>query len=206
MSEIFNSEKSPVEELRDVLPGTDGFDFGLPPLRVPADSCPFSVSIEPMSVKAEHPQGGDFGTSPHGLSAELHRADEETLEAVSLHSPAKPLLTSPSVYHTAELQESCRIIEEAAAKRSSGFFGLTLTQEQCRHLAFAVLEQIESLEESYEADEPEVQDALRCLLEVQLMMERAAKQHAYKTGQAKGAKNTRWRNDSESLFDEEAEL
>jgi len=69
--------------------------------------------------------------------------------------------SSPSVYHTAELLESCRIIEEAAAKRQSGFFGLTLTQEQCRHLSFAVLEQIESLEESYEADEPEVKDGLR---------------------------------------------
>jgi len=73
---------------------------------------------------------------------------------------------SPSVYHTVELQESCRIIEEAAVKRQSGFFGLTLTQEQCSHLGFAVLEQIESLEESYESDEPEVKDALRCLLEV----------------------------------------
>ena len=27
---------------------------------------------------------------------------------------------SPGVYHTAELQESCRIIEAAAAKRASG--------------------------------------------------------------------------------------
>lgn len=111
---------------------------------------------------------------------------------------------SPSVYHTAELLESCRIIEEAAAKRSSGFFGLTLTQEQCSHLSFAVLEQIESLEESYEADEPEVKDALRCLLEVQRMMKRAAKQHAVKTGNAKGGST--WRKDAEQLFDKETEL
>jgi|GEM_PF-5217720 len=98
---------------------------------------------------------------------------------------------SPGVYHTAELQESCRIIEAAAAKRLSGFFGLTLTQEQCRHLAFAVLEQIESLEESYESDDPEVKDALRCLIEVQRMMKRAAKEHATKTGNAKGGST--WR-------------
>ena len=112
--------------------------------------------------------------------------------------------SSPSVYHSAELQESCRIIEEAAAKRTSGFFGLTLTQEQCSHLAFAVLEQIESLEESYEADEPEVKDALRCLLEVQRMMKRAAKEHATRTGNAKGG--SAWRKDSDQLFDKESEL
>jgi hypothetical protein len=35
MSEIFNSEKSPVEELRDLLPGTDGFDFGTSPHGLP---------------------------------------------------------------------------------------------------------------------------------------------------------------------------
>lgn len=110
---------------------------------------------------------------------------------------------SPSVFHTAELQESCRIIEEAAAKRASGFFGLTLTQEQCRHLAFAVLEQIESLEESYEADEPDVKDALRCLVEVQRMMKRAAKEHATRTGNAKGGSS--WRKDGNSLFDKEAQ-
>lgn len=110
---------------------------------------------------------------------------------------------SPSVYHTAELEESCRIIEAAAAKQSSGFFGLTLTQEQCSHLAFAVLEQIESLEESYEADEPEVKDGLRCLLEVQRMMKRAAKEHATRTGNAKGGSS--WRKDGDSLFDKEVQ-
>lgn len=31
MSEIFNFERSPVEELRDLLPGTDGFDLGTRP-------------------------------------------------------------------------------------------------------------------------------------------------------------------------------
>jgi len=110
---------------------------------------------------------------------------------------------SPSVYHTVELQESCRIIEEAAVKRQSGFFGLTLTQEQCSHLGFAVLEQIESLEESYESDEPEVKDALRCLLEVQRMMKRAAKEHAIRTGNAKGGST--WRKDGDSLFDKEVQ-
>ena len=35
----------------------------------------------------------DFGTSPHGLSAELHRTDQETGGASSCHPPAKPVLT-----------------------------------------------------------------------------------------------------------------
>jgi hypothetical protein len=148
--------------------------------------------------------GFDVGTSPHGLAAELHQTEQETPETSSCHPPAKPLLTSPDIYRNVELLESCRIIEEAAAKRSSGFFGLTLTQEQCSHLAFAVLEQIESLEESYEADEPEVKDGLRCLLEVQRMLKRAAKQHAVKTGNAKGGST--WRKDSGQLSDKEVEL
>lgn len=100
---------------------------------------------------------------------------------------------SPSVYHTAELQEPCRIIEEAATKRASGFFGLTLTQEQFRHLAFAVQEQIESLEESYEADEPEAKDALRCLLDNQRMMKRAA--HVTRSGNTKGGST--WHKDTD---------
>lgn len=144
----------------------------------------------------------DVGTSPHGLSADIHLAHQETQEAPFCPLPAKPLLTLPDVYHTAELQESCRIIEQAAAKRNSGFFGVTLTLEQHRHLAFAVLQQVESLEESHEADEPEVQDAIRCLCEVQRMLKRAAKQHATKTGNAKGG--NAWRKDADALFDKDA--
>lgn len=146
----------------------------------------------------------DVGTSPHGLSAELHRADQETLGGLSCPLPAKPLLTSPEVYRSPQVLESCRIIEEAAAKQSSGFFGVTLTQEQCRHVAFALLEQIDSLEEGYESHEPEVQRAIQCLREVQCMLNRAAKKHATQTGNAKGGST--WRKDSDVLFDKEAEL
>lgn len=35
----------------------------------------------------------DFGTSPHGLSADLPPDDQETPEAASLRFPAKPVLT-----------------------------------------------------------------------------------------------------------------
>lgn len=146
------------------------------------------------------------GTSPHGLSVDLPVAHQETLGAPFCPLSAKPLLTSPEAYRTAKVQDACSIIQAAAAKQSSGFFGVTLTQEQCKHLAFAVLCQVEGLIESHEADEPEVQEALRCLQEFQGNLKRAAKRHAYKTGQAKGAKNTRWRTDHEHLSDKEAEL
>ena len=102
MSEIFNFEKLPVEELRDLLPGTDGFDFG---------------------------------TSPHGLAADLPFPDQETLDALSCHSPAKPLLT------------------------------FSFTEEQRSCLAFAALCEAEDLAEGDEADELEVQEAISNLWE-----------------------------------------
>ena len=43
---------------------------------------------------------------------------------------------------------------------------LTLTADQFRHLAFAVYNQVVELTESREAENPEVQDAIRCLNEV----------------------------------------
>lgn len=49
-----------------------------------------------------------------------------------------------------------------------------------------------------------VKDAIRCLCDVQRMLKRAAKQHAVKTGNAKGGST--WRKDAEQLFDKEVEL
>lgn len=49
---------------------------------------------------------------------------------------------------------------------------LTITENQRRRLAFAVLEQVESLRECYEAHEPEVQDAIRDLEAVKLTLDR----------------------------------
>jgi hypothetical protein len=148
--------------------------------------------------------GVDLGTSPHGLSADRHERIRKHAEGQACPPSAKPVLTSPEIYHNEKVQRDCRTIKAAAAKQSRGFFGVTLTQEQCRHLAFAVLEQIESLEEGYEAHEPEVQDAIRCLCEVRGILKRAAKEHAVKTGNAKGGST--WRKDSDQLFDKEAEL
>jgi len=145
------------------------------------------MSNRPMSCAV------DVGTSPHGLAVDLIEPHQETLGAPFCLLSAKPVLTSPEVYRSPQVQESCRIIQAAAAKQSSGFFGLTLTQEQCSHLAFAVLEQIESLRESHEADEPEVQDAIRCLCEVRGNLKRASTKHAIRTGQNKGRDNSTWR-------------
>ena len=39
MSELFGYVKHPLEELRDLLPGTDGFDFGTSPHGLPAGRC-----------------------------------------------------------------------------------------------------------------------------------------------------------------------
>ncbi|MGA8864696.1 MAG: hypothetical protein WBM09_13455 [Gallionella sp.] len=52
---------------------------------------------------------------------------------------------------------------------------LTITEDQRRHLAFAVLEQIESLHDSYESHDPEVQDAIRHLEAVQRTLDRLGK-------------------------------
>lgn len=71
--------------------------------------------------------------------------------------------------HTADLQESCRIIEAAAAERLSSrlpgkpVFTFSLTEEQREDLAFAALCKASALEEGDESDMLEVQDAIRNL-------------------------------------------
>ncbi len=77
----------------------------------------------------------DVGTSPHGLSADLHLADQETPEAASLHSPAKPLLTLPLVYRSEKLRSDCRKIKAAAAEHH---YPLVLTGAQMKLVESAV--------------------------------------------------------------------
>ena len=87
---------------------------------------------------SNRPKGGsafDLGTSPHGLSADLLQTEQETLDALSGQPPAKPLLT------------------------------FSLTEEQRSDLAFAAMCKADDLEEGYEADEPEVQEAIGNLWE-----------------------------------------
>ena len=49
---------------------------------------------------------------------------------------------------------------------------LTITENQRKHLAFALLCEIDSMREGYEAHEPEVQDAIRDLEAVKRMLDR----------------------------------
>lgn len=84
--------------------------------------------------------GFDLGTSPHGLAAELPLLAQETPEAISCHSPAKPLLT------------------------------FRMTEEQRRCLAFAAFCEAEALAEGEEADELEVQEAIRNLWEAHYVL------------------------------------
>lgn len=87
--------------------------------------------------------GFDFGTSPHGLPADLAAAHQETSEVASLSPPAKPVLTSlepsassepstgrsaegahpwrnkPNVYTSAQARSSCRCLRLAAAELAS---------------------------------------------------------------------------------------
>lgn len=81
MSEIFNFERSPVEELRDMLPGTDGFDFGASPKIIVERVAEkrrqdplYSPSLAELKAvdavliaRAREAVGFDLGTSPHGL-------------------------------------------------------------------------------------------------------------------------------------------
>lgn len=111
MSELFGYVKPPLEDLRGLLPGTDGFDFG---------------------------------TSPHGLPADLAEAVQETQEAPSCCLPAKPVLT------------------------------FSFTEAQRAAISFAAFCEAENLAEGHEAHEPEVQEAILHLEEARRILEGAA--------------------------------
>jgi hypothetical protein len=112
MSEIFNFEKSPLGELRDMLPGTEGFDFG---------------------------------TSPHGLSADLLESSGENLEAENLQfhgdQQGEAAQKRPKIYSDAEVRRSCRHIRGSAAagaSRHASCHTLRMTDVEFLHLVFAV--------------------------------------------------------------------
>ena len=80
----------------------------------------------------------DFGTSPHGLSAELPLAVQESPE-----NSGHLLPTDPQARHG-----------------RAGLSTFSLTEVQREDLAFAALCQVESLEQGDEAHEPEVRSAI----------------------------------------------
>lgn len=59
----------------------------------------------------------DFGTSPHGLSAELHEAEEKDREAENVHSLADQqgaaALRKPVIYWLPEVRRCCRQVRGA---------------------------------------------------------------------------------------------
>lgn len=99
--------------------------------------------------------GSDFGTSPHGLSADLQLPEQETQEKLSIPPSAKPLLTSlessanqqapqeraagvPLVYRTAKVREAIRCIRDAVAKRPHDIHYLRLTDREFLDVYHAV--------------------------------------------------------------------
>lgn len=101
----------------------------------------------------------DFGTSPHGLPADLRQPAQET------RREAAPLSLADGVDHA---PPGAAIAATEAAGQPRGFF---LTEDQRCHLAFAAFCQIAELEDSDESEEPSVQEGIRLLEEARLILE-----------------------------------
>lgn len=113
----------------------------------------------------------DFGTSPHGLAAEPRQTVEEARQAAAPHSLADG-------FDRAAHQASERSSEAPMPRRQdpAGQGGalaptvaagqaFTFTEDQRCNLAYAALCHITTLEDSDESEEPEVQRAIRLLIE-----------------------------------------
>ena len=112
----------------------------------------------------------DVGTSPHGLSANLPLSHQETDGTSGNRFPASQQAPTGRA-GVLPLSEVSRQAVSASA-RPAQRHDLELSEAQRRHVSFALLEQIDSLSESYEAHEPEVQNAIRCLEIVRGKLER----------------------------------
>lgn len=112
----------------------------------------------------------DVGTSPHGLTANLPLSHQETNGTTGNRFPASQQAPTGRA-GVLPLSEVSRQAASASA-RPAQRHDLELSEAQRRHVSFALLEQIDSLSESYEAHEPEVQDAIRCLQIVRGKLER----------------------------------
>lgn len=130
---------------------------------------PFSVSLgAAMRDSASQAQGVDFdfGTSPHGLSAEPSHAGQETRQEAASRS---------LVDQQAPQGRAAGVCREASggalAPTEPDRLPFALSEEQRSHLAFAALCQIGELEECDEAGHPEVQEAIRHLLAARRILE-----------------------------------
>jgi hypothetical protein len=91
--------------------------------------------------------GFDFGTSPHGLSADHLEGSGKNLEADNLQSLAdqqgEAAQKKPKIYSDAEVRSSCRQVRGAelasrAQARQQGRHTLRLDDAEFLHLVFAV--------------------------------------------------------------------
>lgn len=129
MGEVFGYVKPPLEELRDLLPGTDGFDFGTSPhglsagLPLPVQETPEASSLslhakplltspEPSAEPVGKPAGGAQATPAEGGS--FPRAEPSTDRAAE---GAHPWRNKPNVYTSAKA--ACRCLRLAAAELSA---------------------------------------------------------------------------------------
>ena len=114
MSEIFNFEKSPIEELRDLLPGTEGFDFG----------------TSPHGLTADNLEG--TGKNKEGKNLQFHTGQQ-----------GEAAQQKPEIYRDAGVKRSCRQVRGAdlasrAQARQQGRHTLHLDDAEFLHVFFAV--------------------------------------------------------------------
>lgn len=110
----------------------------------------------------------DVGTSPHGLSANLPASNQETDRTTGNRFPA----SQQAPTGRAGVLPLFEVSRQQRALARNARHNLELSEAERGHVSFALLEQIDSLSKSYEAHEPEVQDAIRCLQIVRGKLER----------------------------------
>lgn len=91
-----------------------------------------------MNNSVSQAQGFAFGTSPHGLSADLSQTDQETRGAESGCPSAKPVLTAPEVYRSPQVLASQGSLAAAAAGRPRKLHAFEFTESEFLHAYFAV--------------------------------------------------------------------
>lgn len=107
----------------------------------------------------------DLGTRPHGLSADGNQTEQESHRPASSHSLADGFDFEGQAA-SGRQPRSCADGAQAAMPEGVQVLGghtFNLTEEQRAAVAFALLNQIEEIQESDEATEPEVVEELHYL-------------------------------------------
>lgn len=109
-------------------------------------------------------KGFDFGTRPHGLSVECCRSHQESQGQAEPHSLADGFGSlGAGADEGAPAIKSAGVLPSPEGRQTLGGHTFNFTEEQRAAVAFALLNQIEELEESDEATEPEVVEELHYL-------------------------------------------